>query len=147
MIIGGHTHTFLNKADYVKSLDGDMVPIVQTGSRGICLGYAKVKLDDKGKPSFTYRLIPVDESMDRRVDKAFSDRIDAYSASVAEKMNEVIGYCPQTLRKGSPESPLGNLTADGLVWMARHFFGFDADVTLRWVTYMLHIHLIMCCQW
>jgi 2',3'-cyclic-nucleotide 2'-phosphodiesterase (5'-nucleotidase family) len=49
---------------------------------------------------------------------------------VAEKMNEVIGYCPQTLRKGNPESPLGNLTADGLVWMARHFFGFDADVSL-----------------
>ena len=130
MIIGGHTHTFLNKADYVKSLDGDMVPIVQTGSRGICLGYAKIKLNDKGKPSFTYRLIPVDASMDKRIDKAFSDRIDAYSASVTEKMNEVIGYCPQTLRKGNPESPLGNLTADGLVWMARHFFGFDADVSL-----------------
>ena len=130
MIIGGHTHTFLNKAEYVKSLDGDMVPIVQTGSRGICLGYAKIKLDEQGKPSFDYRLIPVDASMDKRIDKEFSDMIDVYSASVTERMNEVLGYCPETLRKGYPESPLGNLTADGLIWIAKRFFDVDADVSL-----------------
>lgn len=130
MIIGGHTHTFLNKADYVKDLDGDMVPIVQTGSRGICLGYAKVKLNDQGSPSFTYRLIPVDAHLDEKADQDFSDMIDAYSATVTEKMKEVIGYCPKALRKGNPESPLGNLTADGLIWMARKYYDVDADVSL-----------------
>lgn len=130
MIIGGHTHTFLNKPDYVKSLDGDMVPIVQTGSRGICLGYAKIKMNAQGKPSFTYRLIPVDASMDTKIDKEFSDMIDVYSASVTDKMNEVLGYCPETLRKGNPESPLGNLTADGLIWIAKQFFDVEADVSL-----------------
>ena len=130
MIIGGHSHTFLNYADYVTNLDGEKVPIVQTGSKGICLGYAKIKLDDNGKPSFTYKLIPVDKRLDSKVDKAFSDMIDTYSANVKEKMNEVIGYCPQAIRKGSPESPLGNLTGDALVWMADEYFGVTADLGL-----------------
>lgn len=130
MIIGGHSHTFLNYPDYVTNLDGEKVPIVQTGSKGICLGYAKIKLDDNGKPSFTYKLIPVDKRLDSKVDKAFSDMIDTYSANVKEKMNEVIGYCPQAIRKGSPESPLGNLTGDALVWMADEYFGVTADLGL-----------------
>ena len=130
MIIGGHSHTFLNYADYVTNLDGEKVPIVQTGSKGICLGYAKIKLDDNGKPSFTYKLIPVDKRLDSRVDKEFSDLVDTYSANVKEKMNEVIGYCPRAIRKGSPESPLGNITGDALVWMAKEHFDVTADIGL-----------------
>lgn len=130
MIIGGHTHTFLNSADYVANLDGDKVPIVQTGSKGICLGYAKIRLDEAGKPSFTYRLIPVDNRLDSKTDPDFSSMIDAYSATVREKMSEVIGYCPRAIRKGQPESPLGNLTGDGLIWMAKEYFNVDADVSI-----------------
>ena len=48
MIIGGHSHTFLNWPDYVRNLDGDRVPVVQTGSKGICLGYAKITIDKDG---------------------------------------------------------------------------------------------------
>ena len=130
MIIGGHSHTFINKPDYVTNLDGDKVPIVQTGSRGICLGYSKIKLDAKGKPSFTYRLIPVTSRLDNRLDDDFSDLIDAYSATVKEKMNEVIAYCPYAIRKGNPESPLGNLSADALIWMAKDRYNVDADVSI-----------------
>ena len=130
MIIGGHSHTFLNYPDYVTNLDGDKVPIVQTGSRGICLGYAKIRLDKDGKPSFTYKLIPVKNHLDSKIDKDFSGLIDAYSATVTEKVNEVIGTCPSAIRKGSPESPLGNLTADGLIWMAKEYYNVDADVSI-----------------
>ena len=56
--------------------------------------------------------------------------IDVYAATVKEKMEEVIGYCPKPLRKGSPESPLGNLTGDALIWMAKEYYGVDADVSL-----------------
>lgn len=128
MIIGGHSHTFLNYPDYVTNLDGDKVPVVQTGSKGICLGYAKIKIDKDGKPSFTYRLIPVKSHLDAKIDPAFSDMIDVYSATVTEKMEEVIGHCPKAIRKGSPESPLGNLTGDALVWMAEEYYGVRADV-------------------
>ena len=128
MIIGGHSHTFLNYPDYVTNLDGEKVPVVQTGSKGICLGYAKIKINKEGKPSFTYKLIPVKSHLDAKIDPAFSDMIDAYSATVTEKMEEVIGHCPKAIRKGSPESPLGNLTGDALVWMAEEYYGVKADV-------------------
>ena len=128
MIIGGHSHTFLNYPDYVTNLDGEKVPVVQTGSKGICLGYAKIKIDKDGRPSFTYRLIPVKSHLDAKIDPAFSDMIDVYSATVTEKMEEVIGHCPRAIRKGSPESPLGNLTGDALIWMAEEYYGVKADV-------------------
>lgn len=130
MIIGGHSHTFLNYPEYVTDLDGDKVLITQTGSKGICLGYAKIKLDDNGKPSFTYRLIPVKNHLDKKLDPAFSDMIDTYSAAVTKEMEKVIGNCPKAIRKGTPESPLGNLTADALVWMAEEYYGVKADVAL-----------------
>lgn len=129
MIIGGHSHTTLRKADYVTDLDGDLVPVVQTGSRGANLGYAKINLDENGKPSFEYRLIPVNSRLDNRVDPTFSDIIDSYAAEVEEKMNEKIAYSPYNItRSGTLQSRLGNLTADGLVWMAKEYFDVDADV-------------------
>ena len=130
MIIGGHSHTFLNRPDYVTNLDGNKVPVVQTGSKGICLGYAKIKIDKEGKPSFTYKLIPVKNHLDAKIDRAFSAMIDIYSMNVKQKMEEVIGHCPRAIRKGSPESPLGNLTGDALIWMAEEYYGVKADVGL-----------------
>ena len=130
MIIGGHSHTFLNYADWVKNQDNESVPVVQTGSKGICLGYAKIKIDKSGKPTFTYKLIPVKNHLDKKLDPDFSAIVDEYTASVSYKMEEVIGNCPQTIRKSAPESPLYNLTGDALIWMAKEYMDIDADVSL-----------------
>ena len=130
MIIGGHSHTTLRKATYATDLDGDKVPIVQTGSKGLNLGYAKIKLDKSGKPSFQYRLIPVNSRLDNRVDPAFSSIIDDYAAEVKEKMDVKLGYAPYDIERGMPESPLGNLSADGLIWAAKEFHNVDADVAV-----------------
>ena len=130
MIIGGHSHTTLKTAVYVTDTDGDKVPIVQTGSKGLNLGYAKIKLDEKGKPSFTYKLIPVNSRLDKRVDATFSSIIEDYAAEVKEKMDVKLGYAPYTISRGTPESALGNLTADGLIWMAKKFHNKTADVAV-----------------
>ena len=130
MIIGGHSHTFLNYADWVKNKNNVSVPVVQTGSKGICLGYAKIKLNDNGRPTFTYKLIPVKNHLDKKLDPVFSDIVDEYTASVSYKMEEVIGNCPQAIRKGTPESPLYNLTGDALVWMSKEYMDTDVDVSL-----------------
>ena len=131
MIIGGHSHTFINYPDYVTNLDGDKVPVVQTGSKGICLGYAKIKIESNGKPSFTYKLIPVKKHLDTKIDPVFAAKVDSYTTDVAKKMEEVIGYCPSALSKGNPESPLGNLTADGLIWAAKEFHGVDKAYAIQ----------------
>ena len=130
MIIGGHSHTTLKKAVYVTDADGDEVPIVQTGSKGLNLGYAKIKLNENGKPSFTYRLIPVNSRLDNRVDPTFSGIIEDYAAEVKEKMDVKLGYAPQDIKRGTPESALGNLSADGLIWMAKEFHDVTADVAV-----------------
>ena len=130
MIIGGHSHTFLNYPEYVANLEGENVLITQTGSKGICLGYAKIKINDNGRPYFTYKLIPVKNHLDKKPYPEFSAMVDEYTASVSYKMEEVIGTCPQAIRKGSPESPLYNLTGDALIWMAKEYMDTDADVSL-----------------
>ena len=130
MIIGGHSHTTLEKATYVTDADGDQVAIVQTGSRGYNLGYAKIRLDNNGKPSFSYRLIPVNSRLDNRVDPTFSGIINDYAAEVKGKMDVKLGYAPQDINRRTPESPLGNLSADGLIWAAKHFHNVDADVAV-----------------
>lgn len=134
MIIGGHSHTTLRKPDYVTNLDGEKVPVVQTGDQGRNLGYARIKLDDKGKPSFEYRLIPVNSRLDNRLDPTFSDIIDAYAADVKAQMEIKLGYSPYDILRytssSNLQSRLGNLTADGLIWMAKKYFNIDADVSI-----------------
>lgn len=130
MIIGGHSHTTLKQAVYVKDLDGDQVPIVQTGSKGLNLGYAKIKIDKDGRKAFNYKLIPVNSRLDNRVDPTFSSIIEDYAAEVKEKMDVKLGYAPYTISRGTPESALGNLTGDGLIWAAKHFHNVDADVAI-----------------
>ena len=38
LVVGGHSHSFLDKPDYVKNLDGKRVPIVQAGWKGVRTG-------------------------------------------------------------------------------------------------------------
>ncbi len=52
LIIGGHTHTFLDKPTIVKNLDGKEVLVNQVGCYGINLGRIDFYLDnDKAKSS------------------------------------------------------------------------------------------------
>lgn len=129
-IIGGHSHTFLTKEVYVSNLAGAEVPIVQTGSRGIYLGYMKIYLKKSGKKRFSYRLIPVDSRLDSRVDPVFSSVLKGYSAELEKTMDEVLGHCPTTLRKGTPQGALGNWAADAMVEVCSEIFGMTPDMAL-----------------
>jgi 5'-nucleotidase len=44
IVVGGHSHTFMEEPDWVPNLDGKKVPIVQTGWMGAYMGEFKVKL-------------------------------------------------------------------------------------------------------
>jgi 5'-nucleotidase len=45
LIIGGHSHTFLEKPDVRKNLDGKDVPVTQTGSNGKYIGRADISMN------------------------------------------------------------------------------------------------------
>lgn len=134
MIIGGHSHTTLRKPDYITNLDGRTVPVVQTGDQGRFLGYAKIGLNDDKAPSIEYRLIPVNSRLDNRTDPEFNDIIEAYKAEVDQKMNVKLGYSKYNIYRYSynsnPQSYLGNLTVDGMIWMAKEYHGVTADVSI-----------------
>lgn len=129
-IIGGHSHTFLNKEVYVTNLAGNQVPIVQTGSRGVCLGYMKIKMDRTGKDRFSYRLIPVDSRLDSRIDPEFASVLEDYSEKLKMTMEEVLGRCPETLRKGTPQGLLGNWATDALTEICQETFGVKPDMAI-----------------
>lgn len=129
-IIGGHSHTFLTKEVYVSNLAGRQVPIVQTGSKGIYLGYMKIDMKKTGKERFSYRLIPVDSRLDPRIDPEFAAILDGYAAQLQQTMSEVLGYCPETLRKGTPQGLLGNWAADAMAEICEEVFGVIPDVAI-----------------
>lgn len=129
-IIGGHSHTFLTEEVYVTNLSGKQVPIVQTGSRGIYLGYMKIDMGKSGKERFSYRLIPVDSRLDSRIDNGFASMLKGYSAKLESAMQEVLGYCPETLRKGSPQGLLGNWSADAMTEICAETFGVKPDMAI-----------------
>ena len=43
LVVGGHSHTFLEKMEYARNLDGKKVPIVQDGCWGLYMGKIEVK--------------------------------------------------------------------------------------------------------
>lgn len=129
-IIGGHSHTFITKAQYVENEAGNQVPIVQTGSKGIYLGYMKIDMAKSGRQRFSYRLIPVDSRLDKRIDGAFASKLGYYSEQLEKSMNEVLGYCPAALRKGSPQGTLGNWATDAMVEMCEDVFGERPDFAI-----------------
>lgn len=44
MIVGGHSHTFMEAPDYVPNADGKKIPIIQTGWMGVWMGEYKIQL-------------------------------------------------------------------------------------------------------
>ncbi len=44
VVLGGHTHTYFEKPEYVKNLDGKEIPVQQMGKNAVYVGQLKVKL-------------------------------------------------------------------------------------------------------
>jgi 5'-nucleotidase len=44
LVLGGHSHTYLEKLEYVKNMDGKPVPVDQNGKHGIFVGKILVTL-------------------------------------------------------------------------------------------------------
>lgn len=93
-IVGGHSHTALFEARYVKNKSKRQVPIVQAGKHMEYLGRFVVDLE-KGKPLkvVSYELVPVkyemsDPVVERRVAEADQDLNDQYGE---EWLNTVVG--------------------------------------------------------
>jgi 2',3'-cyclic-nucleotide 2'-phosphodiesterase (5'-nucleotidase family) len=66
LVIGGHSHTRLEEAVYVKNSKGLDIPIVQTGAHGMALGRIIMEIPDDGQPYIKeYELIDMNQYIAR----------------------------------------------------------------------------------
>jgi 2',3'-cyclic-nucleotide 2'-phosphodiesterase (5'-nucleotidase family) len=103
LVVGGHSHTFLQSATLIKDRDGNPVPIVQTGFNGKYIG--KIILDVEPNHQVTmvsYDLIPVFHSdpQDPVLAKDVQDAEVSRNAQFGARLNEVIGTSDDRLVSG-----------------------------------------------
>ncbi|MBA2405532.1 MAG: bifunctional metallophosphatase/5'-nucleotidase [Bdellovibrionales bacterium] len=95
MVIGGHSHTRLEQPKMVENLNGEIIPIFQTGAHGLAVGSLIVDvLGDGEYKMIDYRLYDVtqelaqDTEVKKFVDEAYVNRERYFNRT----WNEVIGF-------------------------------------------------------
>ncbi|WP_300757274.1 bifunctional UDP-sugar hydrolase/5'-nucleotidase [uncultured Brachyspira sp.] len=109
-IIGGHTHTVMEKAEIVNG-----TPIVQAGSYGHYLGNININLNNGKVSNFNYKLVAMDETIKQDADMLAL--VNEMKKEVDIKSNIKIGTLPMdlpydvvTIRQQS--TALGNFICD-----------------------------------
>jgi 5'-nucleotidase len=119
VIIGGHSHTRLDKAIIVPHENGTNAIIVQTGSYGRALGKLDLAFDAKGNldvPDTHYRLININSSIPS--EPSLAEYLKEKSQPFAALRNQVDGIADgdfdNYFRNYPGDSPLGDLVTDAL---------------------------------
>lgn len=141
IIIGGHSHTFVNPATpektpyWVKNADGRDVLVTQTGKYGRNLGYIKIDLDTFGKSpekDTEYRYIAVtDRFSPEKLDSKMAAFLEPYAVKVDSVNNLVIGRSGVSMRNNDRKGGLANFTGDMALWLASRLREKFADEGVR----------------
>lgn len=121
LIIGGHTHTFIDPEhpeiypSLIENSEGRPVRVVQTGKQGRVIGKLTIDLDQlplESGEQIGYEYIPVTDRFPLEIqDKKVIDFLKPYRASVDSVNNVVIAFSEYDLEK-EKTGGLPNLTAD-----------------------------------
>ncbi|MBI2810652.1 MAG: bifunctional metallophosphatase/5'-nucleotidase [Candidatus Melainabacteria bacterium] len=120
VIIGGHSHTRLDKPVIVEHSDGSTTTIVQTGCYGRAFGKLDVAFDNKGRivPASTdYRLINITDKIISDPDlKAYVDeKVEPLLGLRKEIVGEATSAFDNSFRNYPWDSSLGDIICDSLV--------------------------------
>ena len=119
IIIGGHSHTRLNKPVWVEHPDGTSTAIVQTGCYGRALGDMEIAFDPQGhvlQQETKYHLININDSIhpDPQLDAYLNDK----EKPLLTLRKEIVGYSGGIFENRfnimSSDSAIGNLICDAL---------------------------------
>lgn len=124
IIIGGHSHTFVDpktpeKTPYwVNNADGKPVLVAQTGKYGKNIGYINIDLENLKDRKFEYEYIPVtDRFSPDAYSKEIREFLKPYRHVVDSVNNVMVGYsseaCPNSLGAG----PMANFAGDAGMWI------------------------------
>lgn len=124
IIIGGHSHTFVNPATpdkspyWIKNADGKPVLVAQTGKYGRNVGYINIDLDDLDGHRYDYEYIPV---TDRFSPDAYDQELERFIAPYRAKVDSInsipVGYSRGEYPNGKSIGALANWTADMGMWL------------------------------
>lgn len=118
-IIGGHSHTRLNKPVVIDRPDGSTCTIVQTGCFGRTLGKLRLSFDAKGQvitPATKYSLISINEKIGESPD--VKKYLAGKSQPILALRNQILGFALASFDNRSAGLPadtgMGNLVADAV---------------------------------
>ncbi len=136
IIIGGHSHTTVNPANgtvshLVPNLNGKLVLVAQTGSRGVNIGEITIDLDSipgagGSNLAVEYRLIPVDSRLDDRLDKQTAEMLAPYKSRVDSLFSLKVAKSKVPLTK----QRLANLFGDLVMKRGQELVGSKERVDL-----------------
>ena len=137
IVIGGHSHTVLHEAIIVNG----HTPVVQTGKESNNLGELVLTLEDGKLSVESYRLHPIDDTIEG--DRAVADEIEKLKKSVTGAVFSSRGYSvdqslaiapqdlPNTFTDISAGTLLANLCTDAFRAATKADIGFTANGMMR----------------
>ncbi|MDE5790542.1 MAG: bifunctional metallophosphatase/5'-nucleotidase [Muribaculaceae bacterium] len=127
IIIGGHSHTFVNPATpditpyWIENEVGQPVLVTQTGRYGKNVGYINIDLEKIAEKKFDYQYIPV---TDRFAEDKYDSKIISFLAPYKQKVDSVnnhrIGVATMDMNNGSRTGAYPNWGGDFALWYGRH---------------------------
>jgi 5'-nucleotidase len=129
MIIGGHSHTFLEQPAVVNN-----ILITQAGVGTTHIGRFDIVVDDDTNSIIDYKwqLIPIEEGI-AEPDTRLADFINSFATEVDRKYNTILCKFNETMThpRREIETALGNLFADGLAEMGECNVMFVGSGSIR----------------
>ena len=134
-ILGGHSHTLLEKGEFVQGPDGWMTLIGQAGSYARHLGVMTLDvLEKEAAPSSEWRVKPLSKEIPEDpavlfLLEPFRKKLDAQLGAPLAPQPGDMDARRDILRRG--ETPLGNFLADAFRWKAKSQVAFLAGGSIR----------------
>jgi len=138
IILGGHSHTNIERGTYVKNQKGNRVLITQTGGKGDPMGLVTVAMK-KGSsyPDCNYSVDSISCTKIHAKDydltglgQTMEACIAPYRDQLKEQMEVRLGYAPESLTRGRTQSTLGNFTTDAYRSIGEKLSGRKIDVSI-----------------
>ncbi len=118
MIIGGHSHTFMDKPEYVNN-----IPIVQAGTGTGVIGRFDIQYDTEKKEiaDLKWKCVEINEDTAPK-DEIMEELIDSYRTQTDSKYKRVVTRWARKLTHPcrEQETEMGNLYADIMAWEASY---------------------------
>ncbi|MBY8914409.1 multifunctional 2',3'-cyclic-nucleotide 2'-phosphodiesterase/3'-nucleotidase/5'-nucleotidase [Bacillus sp. YC2] len=133
LIVGGHTHTLVDKMEVVKNEEPTIV--AQAKEYGEYLGRVDVAFDQNGvvQPGqSSLQALPIDEQT--KEEPNMKQELDTFKNELVSVKNEKVGYTKVALdgqreHVRSKETNLGNFIADGMLQKAKEAAGAQFAIT------------------